>query len=187
MTETASEPDFMAMAAADERRAQEYKAREAGCALDEISYATRHADDWKPSTLWMMADAFFGKEPEYECKGTLRIDAIHRALANGDQAIALIKEVAGDDCQIDWFWNSCQGHYGEVTTTVDDFEHQGCATGGTFAMAILTALLEWVRSEPRVIEPKTLTAVIPMNTDGDVITPEALEQAVAKFSNSQIG
>lgn len=85
-----------------------------------------------------------------------QIVAVDRAMQSAEDALRLVIEILGEDSQVDWFWNSCQGHFATVTAcerkpsdgafaALSDHyvrpEVVYNATGGTEAIAVLTALV----------------------------------------------
>lgn len=73
---------------------------------------------------------------------------VDQALGSGEAALRLVRQAFGDEVEVSWFWNSCQGHYAEVASEADGMIRQGHASGRTLALSIVAAAMRYRIAEP---------------------------------------
>lgn len=117
---------------------------------DKIS-RVRGDDDVTLSDRWTIVNALWGEPVGTWARDDQRmLVALDSALRDGDAALRFVREVTGESAlHVEWLWDSfCQGHYAEVTATIDGMYQQGSATGSSLALAMIAATLRWRVDEP---------------------------------------
>lgn len=120
-------------------------------AANEIEHSG-NADEVGNGERWTIAEALFGTD-RVMSHDARDLFAVYQALGSAEAALRLVREAFGDEVQVDWFWNCCQGHYAEVTSDVDGMHRQGHAVGRSMALAIVAAALRYRLAEPERIAP----------------------------------
>lgn len=130
-------------------------------------------------TRWGIVDVLWSHKASWEEDDAhirRHLHAVEQAMESAEGAWRLVIEILGDDCQVEWFWNTCQGHYAAITAferrsadvgvILPDYDRpkiEKSAKGGTCALAILTALVRVkgylnVKAEKKKAEQRVKTS-----------------------------